>query len=124
MEDPSREEISKSSARQKSARASAKKSKRPSPASRPYNRSAANQLIKRGRNLMTRAEKWAGSAARIASPLTDSNANAIVIGVLGIGIGVAVGAMLPRMNVGEFMSAGASPSKLKAAPKRVKKRRG
>jgi hypothetical protein len=66
--------------------------------------------MKRGRNLVTKAEEWAGGATRLASPLGDLGSNAIVIGVLGLGIGVAVGAMLPRMSMPDMMKSNGSTS--------------
>ncbi len=65
----------------------------------------------RGKGLVAKAEQWAGGAARLASPLGDVSANAIFMGVLGIGVGVAIGAMLPRMNMGDMMPARKSGSR-------------
>jgi hypothetical protein len=60
-------------------------------------------LIRRGRSIARKAEKWAGGAARLASPLVDASANAVVMGILGLGVGVALGAMLPRISMSNMV---------------------
>jgi hypothetical protein len=126
MENPAVEETEKVSTRNKAARsASAKKSKRSNPASRSDGAATPSQLMKRGRKLVTKAEQWAGEATRLASPLTDLRSNAIVIGVLGLGIGVAVGAMLPRMSLPDVLTSNGAPSKtrtIKNSPRIAKAR--
>lgn len=61
--------------------------------------SSPSQLMTRGRNLATKAQRWAGDATRFTAPIVDIGSNALVIGVLGVGIGVAIGAMLPRLSL-------------------------
>jgi hypothetical protein len=126
MENPAVEETEKVSTRNKAARsASAKKSKRSNPASRSDDAASSSQLMKRGRKLVTKAEQWAGGATRLAAPLSDLSSNAIVIGVLGLGIGVAVGAMLPRMSLPGMLTSNGVPSKTrtnKNSPRTAKAR--
>jgi hypothetical protein len=118
MENPALEETKKGSSR-KTRSASAKKSKRARATARPDESTSPAQLMRRGKNLFAKAEQWAGGATRLTSPLSDLGSNAIVIGVLGLGIGVAVGAMLPRMSLPDMMvsngSAAAARSKRKGS---------
>jgi len=101
MENQAKEEAQSAARKQKHP--ATKKNRRKSAAARSHDGSPPNQLITRGRNLVNKAEKWAGGAARLASPLADASANAVVMGILGLGVGVAIGAMLPRMNVGDMI---------------------
>jgi hypothetical protein len=101
MEDPTNEEASKGTTRKQSSRA-AKKLKRKSAPARSDDGSPS-QLMRRGRTFVRKAEKWAGGAARLASPLADAGANAMVIGMLGLGLGIALGAMLPRMSMSNMV---------------------
>lgn len=117
MEDPAKRETAKGSARKKSSRA-VKKGGRKTAAARSDERSPPNQLIGRGRSLVRTAEKWAGGAARIASPLADASANAMVMGILGLGVGVALGAMMPRMSMSEMMPAGVTGRTSKRSKRR------
>ena len=79
----------------KTKRAASKASKARA-SSRP-NRPAQPSLKKRAGALTRKAQDWAADASRLTAPLTDLSSNAMVIGALGLGIGVAIGAMLPRV---------------------------
>ena len=101
MENASIEKEAEGTSKQKTKRArSSKASKRPRATSQPS--VSTTQLMKRGRNLVKRAEGLASSASGLTTPIADLGSNAFVMGVLGLGIGVAVGALLPQVALPEM----------------------
>jgi hypothetical protein len=97
MENPSAQETKEAVAKRKTTRrAATAKTKRGRSSATG---SSSSQLMTRGRNIATKAQRWAGDATRFTAPIVDIGSNALVIGVLGMGIGVAIGAMLPRLSL-------------------------
>ncbi len=126
MENSSKETSSQRATRKQTSRAASKKTARKGASAGSNDGQAPNQLMKHGRSLVTKAEKWAGGAARLASPLADASANAVVMGILGMGVGIAIGAMLPRMNVSDMLSSATTGRDIgpgKAGAQRRKSRR-
>jgi hypothetical protein len=122
MENPSGQESKEGVAKKKSARrAASTKTKRGR--SSATGTSSPSQLMTRGRNLATKAQRWAGDATRFTAPIVDIGSNALVIGVLGMGIGVAIGAMLPRLSLPAVSLSSLTPSgKVKRPKKSARKR--
>ena len=86
-------------------------------AARGYAKTASN-LVKRGKRLAAEAYGLADAARKSmpAMPAIPSRRsiealshNAVVMGALGVGIGVVIGAMLPRETVPQLMAMGATP---------------
>jgi len=103
----------------KTKRAASKASSKARAPSRP-NRLAQPSLKTRAGALTRKAQDWAADASRLTAPLTDLSSNAMVIGALGLGIGVAIGAMLPRVM--PTMSAGSSSVATSPTKKRSRRK--
>lgn len=81
----------------------------------PHYAKTAGDVIKRGKRLAADAYGLA-DAARKSMPAVPSRRslealshNAVVMGALGVGIGVVIGAMLPRETMPQLMAMGATP---------------